>query len=86
MLMRNIKFKIIKKSKKTKARLCQIKLPHGTVKTPVFIPVATKASVKALSKHDLEELQPQILMCNTYHLMRKAFFGNHQPPNLQECC
>jgi len=64
-----MKFKIIKKDKKTKARLGEITLPNGKIKTPVFIPVATKASVKAMSKHDLEELNPQILMCNTYHLM-----------------
>ncbi len=62
-----MKFKIIKKYKK--ARLGEITLPSGKIKTPAFIPVATKASVKALSKHDLEELNPQILMCNTYHLM-----------------
>ncbi len=83
--MGNLKFKIIKKDRKTKARLGIIKVPHGTIKTPSFIPVATKATVKALSKHDLEEINPQILMCNTYHLMLrpgadliKKFNGLHK--------
>lgn len=78
-----MKFKIIKSIKKR--RLGEIKLPNGKIKTPAFIPVATKASVKALSKHDLEELTPQILMCNTYHLMLrpgadliKKFKGLHK--------
>jgi len=52
-----------------KARTGLLKLKHGMVNTPELIPVATKATVKALSSDDLNELGVQILICNTYHLM-----------------
>jgi queuine tRNA-ribosyltransferase len=43
-------------------------LPHGVVETPVFMPVGTAASVKAVPQHLLEELGTSILLGNTYHL------------------
>jgi queuine tRNA-ribosyltransferase len=43
-------------------------LPHGGVETPVFMPVGTAASVKAVPQHLLEELDAQIILGNTYHL------------------
>lgn len=43
-------------------------LPHGAVETPVFMPVGTVASVKAVPQHLLEELHAQIILSNTYHL------------------
>ena len=43
-------------------------LPHGPVQTPVFMPVGTVASVKAVPQHLLEELGAQIILGNTYHL------------------
>jgi queuine tRNA-ribosyltransferase len=43
-------------------------LPHGAVETPVFMPVGTAASVKAVPQHLLEELDAQIILGNTYHL------------------
>ena len=52
-------------------RLGELKLKHGIVKTPAFVPVATKATVKALSSEDLEGLKTQLLITNTYHLMLK---------------
>jgi queuine tRNA-ribosyltransferase/7-cyano-7-deazaguanine tRNA-ribosyltransferase len=62
-----LEFKV--KSKDGKARAGLLKLKHGIVKTPELMPVATKATVKALSSEDLHELGTQILICNTYHLM-----------------
>ncbi len=62
-----LEFKV--KSKEGKARTGLLKLKHGIVKTPELMPVATKATVKALSSEDLNELGTQILICNTYHLM-----------------
>jgi queuine tRNA-ribosyltransferase/7-cyano-7-deazaguanine tRNA-ribosyltransferase len=62
-----LEFKV--KSKDGKARTGLLKLKHGNVKTPELAPVATKATVKALSSEDLNELETQILICNTYHLM-----------------
>jgi len=43
-------------------------LPHATVQTPVFMPVGTQATVKAIPQHLLEELDAQIILGNTYHL------------------
>ncbi len=54
-----------------KARTALFKTPHGIIHTPAFCPVATKATVKTLSSHDLEEIGAEILMCNTYHLYLK---------------
>jgi queuine tRNA-ribosyltransferase len=45
-----------------------LSLPHGTVDTPVFMPVGTNATVKALTREDLEEIGFQIILSNTYHL------------------
>ncbi len=62
-----LKFQV--KTNDGKARTGELKLKHGTVHTPELMPVATKATVKALSPDDLNELNAQILICNTYHLM-----------------
>ncbi len=52
----------------SKARCGVLSLPHGDVKTPVFMPVGTNASVKAVTKDDLEEIGFDIILANTYHL------------------
>ena len=52
-----------------KARTGILKVKHGTVKTPDLMPVATRATVKALTTDDLHEIGAQFLICNTYHLM-----------------
>ncbi len=49
-------------------RLGEMLTPHGTVATPVFMPVGTKASVKSLSPADLSSVGAQIILGNTYHL------------------
>lgn len=69
--MGHLRFTITAKDRASKARTGLLKLRHGSVQTPELMPVATKASVKALSSEDLEELGSQILICNTYHLMLK---------------
>jgi queuine tRNA-ribosyltransferase len=50
------------------ARAGKVITPHGTVETPVFMPVGTLASVKGISQDILEELGVEILLANTYHL------------------
>jgi queuine tRNA-ribosyltransferase len=50
------------------ARRATLELPHGAVQTPVFMPVGTAATVKAVPQHLLEEVGTQILLGNTYHL------------------
>ncbi|HEY8133822.1 MAG TPA: tRNA guanosine(34) transglycosylase Tgt [Thermoanaerobaculia bacterium] len=51
------------------ARRGKITTAHGEIETPVFMPVGTAASVKALTTDQLEQLGPEIILCNTYHLM-----------------
>jgi queuine tRNA-ribosyltransferase len=50
------------------ARRAAMELPHATVQTPVFMPVGTQATVKAIPQHLLEELDAKIILGNTYHL------------------
>jgi queuine tRNA-ribosyltransferase len=61
-------FEIKHKSSDGKARTGTIHLPHGDVRTPVFMPVGTNATVKAITKDDLEEIDFDIILANTYHL------------------
>ncbi len=64
-------FKIFSKSNGSKARTGQLNLPRGQVKTPVFMPIGTVGSVKTISKFELEKLDAQIILGNTYHLWLK---------------
>src|SRR5204862_4865446 len=50
------------------ARSGALTLPHGTVETPVFMPVGTQATVRTLSPADLKAVGAQIVLANTYHL------------------
>jgi len=62
-------FTITKKDKDTKARAGVIKTDHGEIKTPIFMPVGTVASVKAVHQHELvDDIKAQIILGNTYHL------------------
>ena len=50
------------------ARAGVIETPHGKIETPVFMPVGTQATVKAMTKEELEVIHSQIILGNTYHL------------------
>jgi len=63
-----ISFKILKKSKKSRARLGVLKTPHGEVQTPAFVPVATLGAVKALTFDSAKRAGTQLLISNTFHL------------------
>jgi queuine tRNA-ribosyltransferase len=52
----------------TGGRRAELTLPHGPVQTPVFMPVGTAATVKAVPQNVLEELNTEIILANTYHL------------------
>jgi queuine tRNA-ribosyltransferase len=51
------------------ARLGELRLAHGTIATPAFMPVGTYGTVKAMTAEELEELGAQIILGNTFHLM-----------------
>lgn len=61
-------FTIEKTCKQSSARAGVLHTPHGDIKTPVYMPVGTIATVKAMMPKDLEEIGTQILLSNTYHL------------------
>jgi queuine tRNA-ribosyltransferase len=61
-------FELLKTDAHTKARLGRLTTAHGLVETPVFMPVGTQASVKALDPRELREMGTQIILGNTYHL------------------
>jgi queuine tRNA-ribosyltransferase len=63
-----LQFRILHRSKTNHARLGEVVTSHGRFETPVFMPVGTQGSVKALSPEDLENLEVAILLANTYHL------------------
>ncbi|MBU2575846.1 tRNA guanosine(34) transglycosylase Tgt [Patescibacteria group bacterium] len=62
-------FKISKKSKKSKARIGVLKTKHGAIKTPFFMPIATKGAVKAITADEMRKLKSQIVLSNTYHML-----------------
>jgi len=64
-------FRILKKSKKSGARLGVIKTSSGDIETPAFIGVATQATVKTLESKEVLETGTQALICNTFHLHLK---------------
>ncbi|NLV46118.1 MAG: tRNA-guanine transglycosylase, partial [Candidatus Hydrogenedentes bacterium] len=80
-----VEFSLLHKDPDTDARTGVLRLPHGTVETPVFMPVGTQASVKSLDSRELRELGVEILLGNTYHLYLRpgtevldAFGGIHR--------
>lgn len=63
-----ITYELIKTCKQTGARLGKVHTPHGSFDTPIFMPVGTLATVKAMSPEELKEISAQIILANTYHL------------------
>jgi len=61
-------FRVVAEDRETRARAGELVTPHGVVKTPVFMPVGTQATVKALAPADLRELGAEIVLSNAYHL------------------
>ena len=61
-------FELLKTDTRTQARLGRLTTAHGTVDTPVYMPVGTQASVKAMDPRELLECGTQIILGNTYHL------------------
>lgn len=63
-----IKYHLTKKEKHTGARLGKLETPHGTFETPMFMPVGTQATVKAMSPEELKKIGSGVILSNTYHL------------------
>ena len=61
-------FELIKEDPRSKARIGKFHTPHGSFDTPIFMPVGTQATVKAVTPKALEEIQAQVILSNTYHL------------------
>lgn len=78
-------FKIIKKSKTSRARRGRLQTNHGVLETPFFMPVATQGTIKYAASEDIRTLGSPIVLSNTYHLMLrpgekfiKKFGGLHK--------
>jgi queuine tRNA-ribosyltransferase len=63
-----VRLELIKQDTASAARRGRLHTPHGTVETPVFMPVGTQATVKTLSPEEVKDLGAQIILSNTYHL------------------
>jgi len=61
-------FELLKTDPSSKARLGRLTTPRGIIETPVFMPVGTQGSVKALDPRELREMGTRIILGNTYHL------------------
>lgn len=66
--MTAVTYELIKTDPRTKARRGRVTTPHGTIETPVFMPVGTAATVKAMRPEQVEETGAEIILSNTYHL------------------
>jgi len=65
----NMKFDLTKKDSGSKARAGKITTAHGEIETPIFMPVGTAGTVKAVHQRELkEDIKAQIILGNTYHL------------------
>jgi queuine tRNA-ribosyltransferase len=63
-----VRFNVIKRTKDGRARLGLLETPHGTIETPVFMPVGTQATVKTMTPEELKDIGARIILSNTYHL------------------
>ena len=71
-----MKFSLVQKDINSKARAGEITTDHGTIQTPIFMPVGTVASVKGVHQRELrEEIDPDVILGNTYHLYLRPGTG-----------
>ena len=63
-----MQFSVLAEDSQSHARLGRLDLPHGSVETPIFMPVGTYGTVKAMTPRDLTEVKAQIVLGNTFHL------------------
>ncbi len=63
-----MKFTLQAQDKLSKARAGVVETAHGPIQTPIFMPVGTAGTVKAIHQHELNDIEAQIILGNTYHL------------------
>ncbi len=63
-----VTYELIKEDPRTRARRGRVHTPHGTIETPVFMPVGTAGTVKAMLPEEVKSLGAEIILSNTYHL------------------
>ncbi len=63
-----VTYELLKTDEKSRARRGRVHTPHGVIETPVFMPVGTAATVKAMRPEQVKEMGAQIILSNTYHL------------------
>ncbi|MCB0372722.1 MAG: tRNA guanosine(34) transglycosylase Tgt [Muricauda sp.] len=69
-------FTLVQKDSNSKARAGELTTDHGTIQTPIFMPVGTVASVKGVHQRELkDEINPDIILGNTYHLYLRPGTG-----------
>ena len=73
-----IQFELIKRDSQSLARLGRLNLPHGSVQTPIFMPVGTYGTVKAMTPRDLEEAKAQLILGNTFSFVAATWSGCHR--------
>ena len=61
-----ITYELLHIDKNSGARRGVVHTPHGDIQTPVFMPVGTQATVKAMTPEELKEIEAQIILSNTY--------------------
>jgi queuine tRNA-ribosyltransferase len=66
---KGFRFEVVARDPGSKARVGRLHTAHGVVDTPVFMPVGTAGTVKAMTPQMLEDLDAQLLLANTYHLL-----------------
>jgi queuine tRNA-ribosyltransferase len=85
MIMLRMHFSLLRRSHVSLARIGTLMTPHGRVRTPFFMPIATKAAIKTLQVSEVKELGAEIILSNTYHnlvqpglVVIKKFGGLHE--------
>ena len=63
-----VTFELLHTCKQSGARLGVLHTPHGDIPTPIYMPVGTQATVKAMTPREMEEINAKIILSNTYHL------------------
>lgn len=70
-----LQFELLTKDDKTRARRGRVTTPHGTIETPIFMPVGTHGALKAMTPAQVDDTGAQIILSNTYHLHLKPGEG-----------